>query len=221
MNIFLDIETIPSQRPDVRALVAANVAPPATMSKPETIAKWEAEAKPAAVEKALHATGLSGTFGEVFCIAWAVEDGPIECAWRQSIDSGEDEVLRAFFKGLQDAWSDRDRFTFVGHYITGFDLRFLWQRAVVNRIRPAYRFPFDAKPWDSSVFDTCIQWAGVKGGISQDDLCRALNIDCKDGIDGSMVWDLVKAGEYEKVAEYCKGDVDRVRQIYWRMLFAA
>lgn len=220
MNIFLDIETIPTRREDIRARVAETICAPATMSKPETIAKWAEEQKPAAIEKAVHATGLSGTFGEVFCIAWAIDDGLIECGWRDGLDVPESIVLRHFFGAVGAAWSYRDRPIFVGHYITGFDLRFLWQRAVVNGVKPP-SIPFNAKPWDSSVFDTCIEWAGVKGGVSQDDLCRALNIDCKDGIDGSMVWDLVKAGKCAEVAEYCKGDVHRVREIYRRMKFAA
>lgn len=220
MLIHLDIETIPTQREDIRARIAETIRPPATMSKPDTIAEWAETKKPAAVEKAIHDTGLSGTFGEVFCIAWAVEDGPIGCAWRTSLADPEEHVLRAFFAVVKGAWSNQDRPVFVGHYITGFDLRFLWQRAVVNGVKPP-SIPFNAKPWDSSVFDTCIEWAGVKGGVSQDDLCRALNIDCKDGIDGSMVWDLVKAGKCAEVAEYCKGDVHRVREIYRRMKFAA
>ena len=36
----------------------------------------------------------------------------------------------------------------IGHYITGFDLRFLWKRFIVNRIKPAVRIPYDAKPWE-------------------------------------------------------------------------
>ena len=38
-------------------------------------------------------------------------------------------------------------------------------------------------------------------------------------MDGSKVWDAVKNGEIDKVAEYCRDDVDKLRQIHKRMMF--
>ncbi len=48
-------------------------------------------------------------------------------------------------------------------------------------------------------------------------LCEAMGLEGKGEIDGSMVGDLWAKGEYEKVAEYCRGDVERTRQIHRRM----
>ena len=44
-TIHIDIETIPSQSPDVIQSFKDNVKPPATYSKPESIAKWLSEIK--------------------------------------------------------------------------------------------------------------------------------------------------------------------------------
>ena len=46
MRIFLDIETIPTQRDDLRAWVGSKVTPPASIKNPETLAKWHAEDRP-------------------------------------------------------------------------------------------------------------------------------------------------------------------------------
>jgi hypothetical protein len=51
--IVIDIETLPTDREDVKQMIAAGITPPGSMKKPETIAKWEAEQKPAAVEEAI------------------------------------------------------------------------------------------------------------------------------------------------------------------------
>ena len=68
MNLYLDIETIPAQDPAIHAMIAERVTAPASYKKPETIAKWEAEEKPAAVAKAIADTSFDGGLGEVCCI---------------------------------------------------------------------------------------------------------------------------------------------------------
>lgn len=217
--LFLDIETIPGQRPGIREEIAAAINPPGNMSKPETIAAWERDTKPGVVDAAYARAGLNGASGEVWCVAWALDDGEIQCASRLNPAYGETEVLATFYDWLRGQMLPETP-TFVGHYITGFDLRFLWQRSVVRGVQPKSRIPFDAKPWGDGVYDTMVQWAGAKGAISQDNLCRALGLPAKDGMDGSQVWQAVQDGRYAEVVDYCKGDVARVREIYKRMTFA-
>lgn len=75
MNIYLDIETIPGQRPGLRDEIAATITPPGNISKPETIAAWEAEKKPDLVEEAYRKTSFDGGVGHVVSIAFAIDDG--------------------------------------------------------------------------------------------------------------------------------------------------
>lgn len=69
--IYLKIATIPGQRPGLKEEIPAAITPPGSMKKPETIAKWEAEEKPAAIEDAWPKTAFSGEHGEIVSIAWA------------------------------------------------------------------------------------------------------------------------------------------------------
>ena len=63
---------------------------------------------------------------------------------------------------------------------------------------------------------------GTGGRIKLDALCKALGIEGKpDDIDGSKVWDFVKAGEHQKVCDYCADDVRKTREIYQRMTGAS
>ena len=112
--------------------------------------------------------------------------------------------------------------TWIGHYITGFDLRFLWQRCVINELPPGFHIPKDAKPWDARVFDTKIEWSGMQstGTGTLGAVCKSMGYDGKGDIDGSKVWDYVKEGRIQEVADYCKDDVEKVRILHKRMTFS-
>jgi DNA polymerase elongation subunit (family B) len=224
-TIYLDIETIPAQDETVRDEIRAGVKPPGNISKAETIAAWNADKRPAAEWEAIHKTGFDPALGHVCTIGWAVDDDPVSCTFVQKVTDGMDSceqvtdkliqeagVLRAFF----DAVPEYHDVTFVGHNIAAFDLRFLLCRAVILGVRLPARFPRDPKPWGHGVFDTMTAWAGTKGTISLDRLCRALGIEGKDGFDGSQVAEAWAKGEHDKIAEYCAADVDRVRDIHRR-----
>ena len=141
------------------------------------------------------------------------------------METPESDILIEFMDILHDKkYSEHgtDTVTWIGHYVTGFDLRFLWQRYVANGISPLVDIPIDAKPWETEkVFDTMLQWTGVKksGVGSLDAICRALGNKGKDGMDGSMVWDYAKAGRFDEIIEYCKDDVERTRFLYKKLTF--
>lgn len=220
MNIYIDIETIPSQRDDVKGVIAEGISPPGNISKQETIDKWWDEKAPAAIDNKLRETALVGTFGEIICISWAIDDSQIwSCSRKQ--EESEGWLLKSFFEDLSASIGERQRpLTWIGHNVSGFDLRFIWQRCVVNKIRPLVEIPYKSKPWDTDVFDTMVEWAGVYGkdkGMSK--VCMALGFEGKGDMDGSKVYDTWLAGEYDKIREYCEDDVKRTKLMYKAMMF--
>ena len=221
--ITLDLETLPTDRQDVREYIANTVKPPATMSKAETIAKWILESKADAVDEAVSRTGLDGSFGRVCVIGWALDDHAP--ASLQSADN-ESWLLHQFSQAMASIpLSEQYTTLIVGHNVAGFDLRFLMQRFIVNGIKPPLLIQraAQAKPWEAEkVFDTMVQWsgAGAKPGGSLDKLCLALGIPSPKGdIDGSKVAAAVAAGRIDDVAAYCRGDVSATRAVYRRMTF--
>jgi predicted PolB exonuclease-like 3'-5' exonuclease len=57
--------------------------------------------------------------------------------------------------------------------------------------------------------------------VSLDLLARALGIPSpKECLDGSKVYPFYRAGKLAEICEYCKCDVDTVRQVYRRLTFA-
>lgn len=217
--LYLDIETIPAQSEDVRAIIAAGVKPPAQMKKAETIAAWEAEQKAAAVDEAIAKTSFNAVFGQVCCIGFAVDSSPVTSISWPINASDEREALKGFFSVADDALKMRFP-TLVGHYIAGFDIRFIWQRCMVLGIRVPAWMPKDPKPWDGGVFDTMTAWAGAKDTISMDTLCQALGIEGKGDVDGSMVGKMFAEGKHKEIAAYCRDDVERTRAIHRKMMVA-
>lgn len=221
-DLYLDIETIPDHRAGALEEIAASIQPPGNISKPETIARWHAEDKPRAIEEAWCKTALSGARGHIAVIGYALNDDEPIALWSPlSPANDEPEILGYFFSEL-DRLSKGGRFAprLVGHNVAAFDLRFLFQRAIVLGIRPPHWWPIDAKPWESDrVFDTMTAWAGVRGLVSMADMCDAFGIAGKGDINGSKVWEYVRDGRIAEVADYCRGDVERTRAIARRMEF--
>lgn len=230
--IYIDIETIPGQSEAVREIVLEKakrdkerISAPGNYKDPAKIAEFiamkEAEID-AEAEDRWRKTALDGGLGQIVAMSIAVGDGPIESHWLDPWKTSEPIILMRMNETIAAAYdkAKQVRPYFVGHNITGFDLRFIQQRCIINGIKPHNVIPFDAKPWDDRVFDTMTRWAGVGNRVSLDNLCKMLSIPGKpDDIDGSKVWDFVQAGKIADVAEYCAGDVERVRQIHKRMTF--
>lgn len=246
MIINIDIETMPEQGGYEAFLAAAKADfnPPSTLtkgqactdlgltgndakftSKDDAIAQWVAkfaeEKAPEVAEYEWRRTALDGGKGEIFSIAIAVEDQEPVCFSRSLNDgafSSEADMLEEFMMETDMACGGRPPF-FVGQFVAGFDLKFIFHRCVINRVRPAFKLPFDGRH-EQHYYDTQIGWAGFKGRMSQDNLCKALGIEGKPhDIDGSKVWDFLKAGKLDEVVAYNIDDVTKNREIYKRLNF--
>ena len=250
VTITLDAETLPDMRPGAREAfiedARKNIRPPSDLtkeraldelgvmdagerkytSKEKALAMWcerfGAEQADAVGDAAWRRTAFDAARGHICCISWAVEDGEPFSDFIQTIND-ERDVLRLFFSALKKSHDDNllRRPLFVGHNHVGFDLPFIFRRAVILGVEPPAFLPRLPKTWDESVFDTMVQWAGHGNRISMDDLCQALNIPGKGDMDGSKVCDYFLQGRIKEIAEYCRGDVERTREIYRRLTFAA
>lgn len=231
MRVTIDLETIPDQSPLGRVQIAADamkekaeVRAPSNYKDAakidEYIAAKHAEID-AGVDERWRKTGLDGAYGQIAVIGVAIDDAAPIAFYRDEWATSEQAIIGDLFDLLKSERERMESVTFIGHNLVGFDLRFLYQRAIINNIAPPGMIPFNARPWDHTVFDTMVQWAGVGNRISLDKLCGALGLPKKGEIDGSKVWDHVRAGRIADVAEYCKQDVEKARAIHRRMTFGA
>ena len=201
LKIYLDIETIPDQRPS--AYEATLEATKANFKAPEL-----AQAKH-------RKTALNGGYGQVRLIGIAANDNPV----RVLESANEPSLLRQFNLLIRGYLGNlpKNAIHFIGHNIE-WDLRFLYHRFVINRIPPAAHLIHNR--YSEHLFDTMQAWAGYGNRISLNELCQILNIPTpKDSLDGSQVWDFIQAGRVQEVADYCARDVAATREVYRRLNF--
>lgn len=218
-TITFDLETIPDQRPCAIDEFRAAVTAPAQYKKADSITAWLAENREAEAEAAWLKTSFDGGAGQIVCIGFAIDDEPAYCYTVDDLTpDAERKVIQDFFCSVTDCGPHT---MFVGHNVIGFDLPFLWKRCMVLGIKPPTYFPRAPKPWSEFVADTMLLWDPTqRAGGSMSKVCRALGIEGKGDMDGSMVWPMVRDGRISEVAAYCRGDVERTRAMYLRMTFA-
>lgn len=196
----------PAEVEKAARLVAGEEVPqaPKSLKKPESIDKWYAEEAPKVIDAAastvahwqeagideatdemLAKTSLTGTWGEIAAIGWAINAGEIQTAHRTKRKSSEAMVLEEFFAHVNARRSHRG-ITIVGHNVIGFDIRFIMQRAILNEVKLPSWWPQDPKPWSREVFDTMARWSGQRDWVKLDDLCFAMGIKVRDKWGGAL-----------------------------------
>lgn len=211
---YFDIETIPSQEPWVRKSIKDNIKPPGNIKKQESIDKWMAEKSEAAIEEQYSKCALDGLTNHVIAIAHAQDDGTIYKTGIEHQDF-EKEIISEFFDVVADLPSGT---VFVGHNISGFDIKVLKQRAMLLGIKIPGRFPINAKPWDRVIYDTMIEWDS-RNFVSMNKLAKAFGVKGKSDVDGSKVFSLWQMGEIDKIRDYAADDVRMLREIHEKMEF--
>ncbi|MFQ5683645.1 MAG: ribonuclease H-like domain-containing protein [Candidatus Binatia bacterium] len=193
--LFLDIETVPTPQ----ALLENGLQDTQlSLNEPEIIKRLS----------------LAAVTARILCLGYVVDpprEAPVEILYGE-----ESEIIRGFWKLATEAN------LFVGHNVLDFDLRFIYQRSVINRIKPSREIPF-ARFRNAPIFDTMHEWS--KWGrdlVKLDVLAKSLDLPSpKTDLDGSKVFGYYRAGREAEIHDYCKRDVDAVRKIYRRLTFSA
>jgi hypothetical protein len=216
--LFIDIETVPGC--DWKAAdLAADITAPAQYKKPESIAAWLAENRADMAREAEHKLGMHPLYCQVVAIGLAVGDGPVTVlTHRDPAQLLQD--LSAYLVSYLDHPP-----TWVGHNLLSFDLPILLAQCVRHNVAlpPYMPNPQALKPWQlgQTVVDTMLALKpfGLQPkGFSLSDMCRLFGIpDPMPDVDGSMVWDMWKAGDTDRLAEYCASDVVMLRKLFNRI----
>ena len=209
-TVYVDVETVPTSRPDVMARLAAKHL--GDEKDPEKAQKKALEDH--------RKTSRDGTFGEIVCISFAVDDGPVRSFSRDLLGS-ECEVVRQFVYAVEAVADEfgSPNLLYVAHN-ADFDRLFLTKRMTVHRIfGPPGLAPRGEKPWDLQWQCTMKTWCDTpEGRISLADLALALSLPVgKDDLPGSEVYDAMLRGEVARVVSHCERDVELVRAVWQRL----
>ena len=237
MQLFLDIETIPSQDKKVIERIrekaeadfkvpnksiaeyakdlGIDVMPDDKRKKADWQNLWADKFFSQQIDDEVRKTSFNGSYGQVLMIGCSFYDELI------IFRGAEKEALNSFCDFVKNKLAENHSHTsiiqFVGHNVLEFDLKFLYQRMVINGIAPFFRWPLSK--YGDQIFDTMSVWTNY-GRISLDELCHVLDIPSpKTDLDGSKVYKYYLQGREDEIAEYCKSDVMAVMQVFNKMTF--
>ena len=200
MKMFLDIETLPADEKDKETLLDIYTRK-SEKSKRDT----------GTFEEYLENTGFDGSFGRICCFGYAVEDDPAK-----SFDGDEAQMLRDFWSAA--AGID----LFIGFNIIDFDMRFIYQRSIIQEIKPTKLLSF-ARYRCEPMYDVMWEWIrwGSTPKPSLHALAKALGLKSpkEGGIEGKDVAKAFLDGRIKEIRKYCEADVEVTREIYKRMTF--
>lgn len=230
--LFLDIETIPSQLDWVKKDLEdysnkkkEALSAPKSYKKEEVIKEWFDEKHKdidlEVIEK-YEKLSFDGAANHIVSIGCAINDAdPVNFTVSgHDIENQEPKIIKGFFDYLREQpKGEFCHYIFVGHNITGFDIKVIRQRSIILGIKQPLNMKgvYDAKPWDKNPYDTMVQWDG-RNFISLDKLAKAFGLQGKSDVNGSMVYKMYQDGEFDAIGNYCCADVDVVRNVYHRMV---
>ncbi len=176
-------------------------------------------------ETADHSDFLQHCLHQVVAISVVLETPDKISVWSLGdVDSGEDELIRRFFGGIE-----RYSPVLVSWNGSGFDLPVLHYRALLHGI-------VSQRYWDNGEEDKSFRWnnylnryhsrhtdlmdvlsgytMSARAGLEQ--IATMLGFPGKMGMKGSMVSDCYYAGEIETIRHYCETDVLNTYLVYLR-----
>jgi 3'-5' exonuclease len=199
-TLFFDIETLPAPQETHEILKEIHKKKLAKGSKYVST-----------FEQFIESTGLDGSYGRIACISFAFDDD-----MPQTLSGDEVQILKDFWEIAKKAK------LFVGFNILDFDLKFIYQRSVILKVKPSVNLPIERCKSDP-IFDVMWEWVRWNqfSRISLDTLSKVLGIpSSKDGsVTGKSVSKAFEEGRIKEICEYCERDIDVTRKIYKRMIF--
>ncbi|QKX02649.1 3'-5' exonuclease [Wolbachia endosymbiont of Dirofilaria (Dirofilaria) immitis] len=139
-----------------------------------------------------------------------------------TINSSEKELVKGFFNYMSEK-----RPRLVSFNGRTFDMPVLKYRAMVHGIQAEYFYKAGNK-WNSYNQKYSSDWHcdlleslsdfGASARVKMNEVCAALNLPGKTGVDGSQVIDLYDSGKIQEIRNYCETDVVNTYLIYLRFM---
>ena len=214
--------------------------PPKSMKKQETIDKWfendferikseqkadyndalaqEENKYQAALKQAYEKCALDGAMNHIVCIGVAIDDQE-PLAFSIHDHTQEAANIQRFYDYLQEQCGEYAH-TFIGHNLTGFDLKVLRQRSIVLGVKfPTFMQRVFNDKWGEASYDTMLRWSNDRRDfVSLDKLCHVFGLESsKDNMHGGEVYKYWQEGRHQEIADYCKDDVRKTRDVYRNM----
>lgn len=154
---------------------------------------------------------LAPSLCKIIAGGFAIDDGEIEVFCDNEMYEAEEDVLMFFWEHAREMAQP------VGFNINDFDLPVIFFRSALRGIKPTRRFKMGR--YSDNFIDLWVKYTGGFGGgmgptgLKELAHLAGIEIPAGDG-DGGQVWKWFESGDYEKIAEYQRSDVEITRQLY-------
>lgn len=151
--------------------------------------------------------GLHWLVGKVVCVGLKSVGKPVEMYCNED----EDLVLTTLYEGLLEK-RPVDLITFNGK---AFDVPFINMRGLVNGLDFSHLLPNERY---TKMHLDLYEHLGGKWGMNAKlaELCWMFGIDCIEGA-GNEMQHLYDQGDFEGIANHCRGDVEATEQLYLKL----
>ena len=220
-KIFLDIETLPGDeinyeelktKEELKELVPKSY----TGKKAEDWIEKTFTEQTDKLNEEHRKKALNSIQGRIFCIAVAINDKPTDIIKYDVNEKIILEQLEAYIDG--NLGKDKYHAIWIGKNFTAFDLMFIWHRSIKYGLTNLMNI-LPTEKWTKQIQDVGDMWNLYQYGKHDklDDIAKYLGLGGKVGMTGAEVYDYFLANKYDEIHEYCKGDVDLTRKIYYKL----
>ena len=216
--IYLDIETTGTESERVLFAARTRIKAPSNYRDPDKIAEYIADKQ----SEAWRETALHGHQGRIACISVAMGSDEPEVFYA----ADEGLMIGTFIAFVQHTAKNAfNRPPMFCGFNVAFDLRWIWQRALINGIPLSGVQLWEmAKAWDTlNVLDLRyrLSCGDMKAKGTLKEWCIALGIelgngDELDGADVPLAW--LDPEQRKLILEHCKLDVMRCQAIHQRLM---
>jgi predicted PolB exonuclease-like 3'-5' exonuclease len=213
-KLILDIETIPNQnlQEDLMPKFDETTVKLGVLKDPVKIEAKIEKAKEAFKNGLTKKMSLESNFAQILSLGYIEINDQGEEIQRGVLfnESNDKQILEDFakiYKGQQ----------IIGWNSKRFDLPLIWKRGIFQNIK-IFRDNIKhlCNPYRDDSLDLMLDFnAGNMGKMSA--CAKLLGIECKTGLDGSMIYDAFKAEQYEEIKDYNLEDCDCTLSIYRRL----
>lgn len=203
-TIVFDLETLP----DGEYPTPEDVKVPGSMKKEETI--YAFTHNPENLEQVYRDRSKSYIEGRILSIGWKADDDETIV----HINGDEETVMQEFDIAIKTKFRERfDTDTihsvkWIAHNLNTFDGPYLRLRAMKYNCEYILKAMGEKPDFVDTMKVAC--YPDYRGYVSLDALCKLFGLPGKGEIDGSMIYDMYKAGKIKEIADYCKSDVDKL-----------
>jgi len=210
---IIDIETAGTNRSDVIEYLTSKIAPPKNYKTEEAVRKWWATAGAEKIAEVKNATALSGTWGRIVGVGISQIDNDKDND-KNVIIVDSDELVA--LNTINDEITSGD--WLIGHNIAGFDIQYIYQRAIINGMRELavkMRHILHAKFYVDTMYEWTLDW---RKRVSLKEIAFALGAEVDFEDDGANVPMWFEEGNLHAIERHLENDIALTRFVYERMM---